>query len=38
MKHDYKKMLDAGLLQEDAVGFGELISRIQHLQNRANSS
>jgi len=38
LEHDYSKMLDAGLLRQDAVEFGELIARLERLQNRANAS
>ncbi len=38
LEHDYSKMLDAGLLREDAVAFEELIARLASLQDRANAS
>ena len=38
LEHDYSKMLDAGLLREDAVEFGKLIARLASLQDRANAS
>ncbi len=38
LERDYSKMLNAGLLREDAVEFEELITRLKHLQDRANAS
>lgn len=37
LKQDYMKMLDAGLLRQDARTFEELIGRLAQLQQRANS-
>ena len=38
LDRDYSKMLEAGLLREDAIEFEELVTRLKHLQDRANSS
>ncbi|MBT6097825.1 MAG: hypothetical protein HOH05_05545 [Marinovum sp.] len=37
LEEDYGKMIEAGLLQSDAVSFGELMNRLTKLQNRANA-
>ncbi len=36
LRQDYQKMLEAGLLQSDAIAFNELIERLAKLQDRAN--
>lgn len=36
LKQDYQKMLQAGLLQSDAIDFSELVERLAKLQDRAN--
>ena len=36
LSNDYRQMLDAGLLQSDAVGFETLIERLSDLQDRVN--
>ena len=37
LKEDHSKMVDAGLLQPDAITFDDLMERLLILQNRANS-
>lgn len=37
LEQDYQKMIDAGLLRSDAIGFGELMERLSDLQSRANA-
>jgi len=36
--NDYRQMLDVGLLQSDAVGFGTLMERLSDLQDRVNEA
>lgn len=38
LKQDYLKMLEAGLLERDAIAFDELIARLAGLQDRANAN
>jgi len=37
LDQDYQRMIDAGLLRTDAIGFGELMARLGDLQSRANA-
>ena len=37
LKQDYLKMLEAGLLEREAIAFDELIARLAGLQDRANT-
>ncbi len=36
LRQDYQKMIDAGLLRSDAIGFDGLMEKLADLQNRAN--
>lgn len=37
LRQDYQKMLEAGLLQSDAIAFDTLVERLSNLQERANT-
>jgi len=38
LAHDYRKMIDAGLLRTDAIDFSDLMERLADLQSRANAT